>query len=384
MTNAIYSLDPSSFYYLILQDDGTMSINRGSGPNDNQGQIWSLSTGQQPKTPNPSYTAAKGKYGTNYMVSGSTLAVNEFIGSTDGSTYLVMQADGNLSLNTSSNEENCPRMTDGNMGGGYLGNALYQLDKVGVKANLGKVGYVDSNSLLYTYPDSSIGLSTSYKNYSNYDSAGNDLSGASFENATVDACTTACNDSSDCYGFTYDTQNNICYPKTKGMYPIGSKKVTSGMDMYIRQPSVTQLPVGVSGNIVNMDSIAYNSYPIGQGDPRTAFGLSSMNSTKNQLLDKVENNLNQTSQNLVDKSNSLSSDYSKVGNQISTDSAGIDKYLNDYNLVNSKLKAYKQTNLTSIVNDSDINVLRENYTYLFWSILAVVGALLTMNIAKAK
>ena len=384
MTNAIYSLVPSSFYYLILEDDGTMSINRGSGPSDNQGQIWSLSTSQQPKTPNPSYTAAKGKYGANWMASGSTLAVNEFIGSTDGSLYLIMQADGNLSLNTSSNKENCPKMTDGNMGGGYLGNALYQLDKVGVQANLGKVGYVDSNSLLYTYPDSSIGLSTSYKNHSNYDSVGNDISGASFENATVDACTTACNDSSDCYGFTYDTQNNICYPKTRSMYPIGSKKVTSGMDMYIRQPSVTQLPVGVSGNVVNMDSISYNNYPTGQGDPRTAFGLSSMNSTKNQLLDKVENNLNQTSQNLVDNSNSLSSDYSKVGNQISTDSAGIDKYLNDYNLVNNKLKAYKQTNLTSIVNDSDINVLKENYTYLFWSILAVVGALLTMNIAKAK
>ena len=360
-----------------------MSINRGSGPNDNQGQIWSLNTGQ-PKTPNPSYMAAKGKYGTNYMVSGSTLAVNEFIGSTDGSIYLVMQSDGNLSLNSSSNEENCSRMTDGNMGGGYLGNALYKLDKVGIQSHLGKVGYVDSNSLLYTYPDTSIGLSTTYKNYSSYDSAGNDISGASFENATVDTCTTACNNSTDCYGFTYDTQNNICYPKTKGMFPVGTKTVTSGMDTYVRQPSVTNLPVGVPGSIVNVDSVHFGGYPTGQGDPKTVFGLNSMNSTKNQLLDKVETNLNQTSQQLVDKSNSLSSDYSKVGNQISTDSAGIDRYLNDYNLVNSKLKAYKQTNLTSIVNDSDINVLRENYTYLFWSILAVVGALLTMNIAKAK
>lgn len=382
-SNAIYSLDPSSFYYLILHDDGNMSINRGSGPNDNQGQIWSIRTGQ-PKTPNPSYTAAKGKYGTNWMASGSTLAVNEFIGSTDGSIYLIMQADGNLSLNTSSNEENCPRMTDGNMGGGYLGNALYKLDKVGVQSHLGKVGYVDSNSLLYTYPETSIGLSTNYNRFNNYGSPGNDLTGTSFGNATVESCTDFCNGNPDCYGFAFDTKNNICYPGNKNMFPKGGRTVMDGVDLYVRQPSVTNLPVGVPGSIVNVDSVLFNSYPTGEGDPRTAFGLNSMNSTRNQLLDKVENNLNQTSQKLVDKSNSLSSDYSKVGNQISLDSAGIDRYLNDYNLVNNKLEAYKSTNLEGIVNDSDINVLRENYTYLFWSILAVVGALLTMNIAKAK
>jgi hypothetical protein len=383
-SNAIYSMDGAATYFLILQDDGNMCVCRGSSPSDNQGQIWCSNTSGSQGTANPAYAAAKSKSGTNWVISGFTLAVNEFIGSTDGSIYLVMQTDGNLSLNTSSSAENCPKMTDGNMGGGYLGNALYKLDKVGIQANLGKVGYIDSNSLLYTYPDTSIGLSTTYKNYSSYDSAGNDISGASFENATVDTCTTACNNSPDCYGFTYDTQNNICYPKTKSMFPVGTKTVTSGMDTYVRQPNVTQLPVGVSGKMVNMDSVHFGGYPIGQGDPVTAFGLNSMNSTKNQLLDKVQNNLNQTSQKLVDKSNSLSSDYSKVGNQLSTDSAGIDKYLKDYNLVNSKLKAYKETNLTSIVNDSDINVLKENYTYLFWSILAVVGALLTMNIAKAK
>jgi hypothetical protein len=383
-SNAIYSMDNTSIYYLILQDDGNMCIYRGSGPDDDQGEIWCSYTNGKQQKPNPSYTAAKGKYGTNWMASGSTLAVNEFIGSTDGSIYLVMQSDGNLSLNSFSNEENCPRMTDGNMGGGYLGNALYKLDKVGIQSHLGKVGYVDSNSLLYTYPETSIGLSTNYNRFNNYGSPGNDLTGTSFSSATVDSCTDFCNGNPDCYGFAFDTKNNICYPGNKNMYPKGSRTVMDGVDLYVRQPTVRNLPVGVPGSIVNVDSVHFGGYPTGQGDPRTAFGLNSMNSTQNQLLDKVETNLNQTSQQLVDKSNSLSSDYSKVGNQISTDSAGIDKYLSDYNLVNRKLKAYKETNLTSIVNDSDINVLRENYTYLFWSILAVVGALLTMNMARAK
>jgi hypothetical protein len=38
--------------------------------------------------------------------------------------------------------------------------------------------------------------------------------------------------------------------------------------------------------------------------------------------------------------------------------------------------------MDSIVNDSDINVLKENYNYYFWSILAVGVVLVSMNILK--
>jgi hypothetical protein len=62
-SNAVYSLDPSSFYYLILQDDGNMCIYRGTGPNDNQGDIWISGTNGQQQKANPAYAAAKGKYG---------------------------------------------------------------------------------------------------------------------------------------------------------------------------------------------------------------------------------------------------------------------------------------------------------------------------------
>jgi hypothetical protein len=38
--------------------------------------------------------------------------------------------------------------------------------------------------------------------------------------------------------------------------------------------------------------------------------------------------------------------------------------------------------MEGIIHDSDINVLKENYNYYFWSILAVGTVLVTMNIAK--
>jgi hypothetical protein len=50
--------------------------------------------------PNPYYAADKGKYGKNWMSSGSTLAIGEFIGSTNGDIALIMQSDGNLVLYT--------------------------------------------------------------------------------------------------------------------------------------------------------------------------------------------------------------------------------------------------------------------------------------------
>ena len=38
--------------------------------------------------------------------------------------------------------------------------------------------------------------------------------------------------------------------------------------------------------------------------------------------------------------------------------------------------------MNGIVRDSDINILKENYNYYFWSILAVGTVLVTMNITK--
>jgi hypothetical protein len=38
--------------------------------------------------------------------------------------------------------------------------------------------------------------------------------------------------------------------------------------------------------------------------------------------------------------------------------------------------------MDGIIHDSDITVLKENYNYYFWSILAVGTVLVTMNVIK--
>ena len=307
-SNAIYSLDPSSIYYLILQDDGNMCIYRGSGPEDNQGGIWCSGTNGKQQKSNPNYTASKGKYGYNYIGSGTALSAGDFIGSNDGSIYLIMQSDGNLVLYTSKDSENCQKMKDGNTGGGEGANALYELSEIGIPANLGKIGYVDSNSLLSTYPDSSI------------------------------------------------------------------EKNANG------KPTLKNLPVGVSNKMVNIDSLAFEHYPK-TDKMSSSYGLANANSTQKQELEQLKTRLDQISQQLADDTGSLNSDELKVVNQSNLQTNSIDNYLKEYKNTNTKIKN-STLNITGIVHDSDINVLKENYNYLFWSILAVGTVLVSMNIVK--
>lgn len=385
-SNAIYNnSDPSSFYYLVLPGNGNMRIHRGKGPGDDQGIIWESNTQRSTLPGNPSYAASKGKYGTNWVTSGFTLAVNEFIGCPDGSTYLIMQPDGKLSLNISTNAENCSIMADNKKGGGYLGNAVYKFNTVVDSSNnVGKIAYIDSNSLLYEYPVQNIGLSTTYDYYNNYNSVGNDISGNSFSSATVPSCIKHCNDNKDCYGFVYDTQNNICRPKKKEMYPNGSKTLTDGMDLYVRRPKIINPPTGIPTTMVSTDSMTYNHYEKAGSDklPTNSFSFNNANPTQNDMLRSAQTALNNNSEKLTEHSDMLVDDYLTVSNQISANTAGIGTYLDDYETTNSKINSFDDNNITNIVNDSDINVLKENYNYLSWSILAVGGALLTMSIAK--
>ena len=380
-SNAIYSSDYDGYYYLILQDDGNMCIYKGTSPSDNQGLIWESKTNGKQQKPDPLYTSEKGKYGKNWILSGSGLSAGDFVGSTDGSIYLIMQSDGNLVLYTSTNDINCKTMKDNNTGGGLNANALYEMSSVGIPANMGKVAYVDSDSLLYPYPDSSLGLSNDYSSYTNFSSAGHDISGKSFSNATVDSCKKACNDMKNCYGFDFDKSNNVCYPKDNTMYPKGTKTSNSSVDLYVRKPKITKPPTGVTDKILNIDSLVYENYPKSDKEMENSYGLSNANSVEKQQLDQLKTRLDQISQELADNTGTLNTDEIKVEKQSTLQTQSIGNYLKEYKKTNTKLKNYA-SDMNGIVRDSDINVLKENYNYYFWSILAVGTVLVTMNITK--
>lgn len=381
-SNAIYTTDSElgSNYYLILEDDGNMSICRGLNPNDNQGKIWSTMTTNKQQNPNINFTASKGKTGKNWISSGITLASNEFIGSNDGSIYLLMQSDGNLVLYTSKQSSSCSTKEGKNIGQQDV-NALYQLDSIGIKTNIGKLGYIDQDSMIHEYSNNNKQGTSNYSLVANgIDSLDNDIPGAVYGNATFESCQTTCNNSKDCAGFVMNGENNICWPKTSAFYPNGNISVNADRKIYYRSQKPINTPIGVSNNINSIDTEIYQNY-INGGNLSSQYGLANANTLEKEELNNLQLKMNLLASQISDLTGKLGDSSQETESQSYTNNLGIKDYLKTFDSTNKKIKRFN-TNVENILNDSDIVVLQKNYEYLFWSILATGAVLVTMNIVK--
>ena len=380
-SNAIYSTEEDGNYFLILQDDGNMVIYRGSGPNDNQGTIWASDTNGKQQLPNPNMTAAKGKYGKNWIASGSTLAAGDFVGSNDGSIALVMQSDGNLVLYTYSLGTNCQQMSDGNMGAGPGGNALYGFSVQSIPENMGKLAYIDENSELHSYPENNIQLVNDYTQFQGIDSTGYNIPGADYGNTTIDQCKSTCNSNSECAGFAFS--ENACYPKYNTMFPNGASQVNSNVDIYIKNREPITSPTGVSKTTLNTDTVLYQNY-ISGGEMSSQYGLASATSVQKQQLSNLQSRMNMITNQINNLSIQFKNDGSKVDRQSTDNLKGSTKYLNELDMTKKQINSFSTNifGISGILNDSDIVVLQKNYDYLFWSILAAGTVLISINIIK--
>lgn len=385
-SNAVYNTTiPQSNYFLVVQDDGNLVIYRGTGPNDNQGTIWSSQTNGQQQSANPNVVATKGKYGQNWISSGKTLAAGDFIGSNNGKTALFMQPDGNLVLYTYQMDTNCQKMGDGNMGGGVGANAVYDIGKTSIASNMGQLGYIDGDSNLYTYPSSNQMYANTYSTMENIDTSGNDIPGAAFGNATVESCQSACNNNPQCAGFVTSSDGSYCWPKTGSMYPYGgNSSVNSDRILYIRGKQPSSLPIGVSQNTNNMDTITYQNY-VNKGNIGTKYGLSNATDTQKTQLDQLQTKMNLLSNQITNLTNNFQNGAIQAAEQSVTNSVGLDNYIDVLKHTNDKImNTVEDTtgNVSNILKESDITVLQQNYDYLFWSILATGTVLISMNVIK--
>jgi len=379
-SNAVYNTNSTDGnYYLVLQDDGNMCIYRGTGPNDNQGSIWCSNTNGKAQKVNPLYVASNGKYGQNWIASGSTLAAGDFVGSNNGNMVLIMQSDGNLMLYTFDNTLNCSKMADGNQGGGQFANALYDLGTKGIFDNWGKMGFIDDQSTLYSYPDSNLQLSTDFTKITQYNSPGSDIGAVS--GSTVDQCKTTCITNNDCYGFVFDISNNICYPKTSDMFPNSTGNPDSSSDLYVRQKSILKTPLGVKNTVKNIDTVTYSNYTQSGQNVGNSYGLPNINGSQKQELEQIQSTLQSLAQQITNLNGTFNENEILIDQQSDTNMQSLDQYLQEINQVQQQIKTF-DGNYQNILNDSDIVVLQKNYEYMFWSILAVGSVLIAMNVMK--
>jgi hypothetical protein len=388
--NVVYqtpSTSPAGNHFLTLQDDGNMAIYRDTNSSNNTSQIWSTNTAGRQKSANSRMTAINGKYGENFITSGSTLSAGDFVGSKDGKTALVMLSDGNLVLYTYEMVSNCQRMSDGRIGGGELANAT---SNIGVRAetkNMGQLAYVDSNAELRAYPSNNKKFTNSYSTFKNVNTRGNDIPRASYGGTNVDSCESTCNKRQDCAGFVFDNNNKICYPKNNKMYPYGGSISTSNnTDIYLRDTIPSNPPVGVPQNTTNIDTINYESYVKG-GPIGSKYGLADMNSVQKEQLEQLQTKMNMLSNQIKDLTGQFSSGTTNVSIQSQKNTRGLTGYIGDITNTNNKINTVsKETSggIQNILNDSDIVVLQKNYDYLFWSILAAGTVLVSMNIVNKQ
>lgn len=378
-SNSVYSTStPNNNFFLILQSNGNMSIYSGSGPNDNQGEIWSAGTTGKQQQGNPLMISSNNKFGQIWMPSGSILYPGEYLSSINGNLVLMMQADGNLVLYTYQTNTNCQKMADGNTGGGVGANALYTLNQVGVTANMAQLAYIDQNSDLHPYPSTNSQYTNTYTTMLGTDSSGNDITNEVYGNATVDQCQTSCNDNSECAGFAFT--NNTCFPKTSSMYPNGELQTNANVNLYVRNQIPQTPPVGVSSTTNNVDTVLYQNY-INGGAISESYGITNITSVQKQQLQQLQTKMNLLSNQINNSTNKFENGSQELEQQSQINTHTLNKYVRDFKRTNKKIMGF-DTNVDNILQDSDIVVLQKNYDYLFWSIIAVTTVIISMNIIK--
>jgi len=385
-SNAVYTADPEqkNNYFLSLQDDGNMCIYRGVNPSDWQEGVWCAYTNGQQKEANPQYQVEKGKFGRNWMSTGSTLASGEFIASNNGKIFLIMNSDGNLVLYTSTKALNCKQMSDTKTGGGQGGNALYKMNQTGIKSNLKNIAYIDQNSDLFSYPDEETELSNAYSELKGTDTVGNDLT--SFGGANVDSCKSACNNTDDCYGFVFVSNTGTCYTKDKN---ISDKQLNPTSDLYIRSRKPKNQPASISQIVNNVDSIKYQNYTNSGKDISSVYGLDKANYVQKQELDQLKGKMNLLSKQMVDMTSNLKKNGGLVGARIQTNTQTVEGftngvqggYLTQLRDTNKRITEYT-TNLDHIVDDSKTVFLQHNYEYLLWSVIALGTGIMALSVIR--
>jgi hypothetical protein len=381
-------------FFMALQSDGNFCVYKGT-PSDNKGGVWCTMTNGKQENPNSDWTASNGKFGKPYLLSGQTLATDEWIGSDDGSLKLIMQSDGNLVLYTSIVKPGCSKdAKSGKTYGNTNINAVYKMDNIGYQNNLGNIGYVDKDAILHQYPSKMLGYSTEYAIYDNFDSGGNDI--IQMKTNGIDGCKTECNKNDQCAGFVFEKGSNICYLKNSGMYPKSLRQTNNKLSLAVRKPSVINSNI----NMTEIDSIRYENYqkgdnatsaiqynePVINDDLRIQLEQNQAKQTNisTQIADKMTQMYAQD-QNLPQKMNMTNDEFKNQIKKYNSVNISVSKLLNTNNPNPNVMEGMQNLNIHDIngmLLDSDMRILQENYGYIFWSILAVGLLTVTMNVMK--
>lgn len=375
-------------FFMLLGDDGNLSIYQGLPSTNAINSIWSTNTNTPNTRPNPDWVSTNGKYGVNYLKTGQSLASGEFIGSSAGNAKLMMENDGSLRIYISyfSDEPNCLKTDDGKFAGREDSNAVYSISTDGISANLGRVGYVNKNSQIQEYPESMTSLDTKYSVVNGYDSLDYTITNGTYTNTTARECIKLCNDDDTCVGFVFDESSKVGELKST-IFPIADREPNYNKKIYIRKVKVNNSD-SCSKEIRNIDSILWENYPKNEDmTSLTTCGISDELLEEQQAVSSLEDQLSDISSQIVEIVKDMESMNLDINEKIGENNKSLDDYKEKYYSESQNIKRdikVGQANRNAILEDKNMYVLEQNYKYILWSSLAIVIIIITMSVIKSR
>lgn len=376
------------FFYILLNDNGNLSLFKGTPGSNGTNSYWSSNSITGNTRANPEWTSQKGKYGVNYIKSEQSLSPGEWVGSPSGTAKLMMDTDGALRVYVSalSQTANCIKTSSGKMIGNSNSNSVYSLVNNGVISNVGKTGYVNSNTQIQEYPNSMLSYGDKYDNVVGFDSIGDTLPDGIFPNSTVESCQEKCNAIENCAGFVFDTSSNVGELKTK-IFPNTKREPNMNKNIYSRKIKITNSN-SCTDKVVNVDSVLWNNYPAAANvmTPTTSCGVTNELEIDQNKVNELKEQLNNISTKIVTIVKKMTSMNLDINQKMDVNNKSLDDYIRKYKTTNLQIKKDLKVdvvNRNAILSDKNIYVLEENYKYMLWSTLAIAGIILTMNIVRS-
>lgn len=304
------------------------------------------------------------------------------------------------------NESRCKVDDDGKNYGTNDGarkiNAIYQIDNVINKTKLGTVAYIDDDAKLREYPDNMLEYSNTYTGYKYSDSPGNDIS---TNKNTLLECEQTCNANASCAGYIWklpntNTNNKQCYLKTKGI--LASRTPDKNSTMYAKKTVIKTSKVPTCDKTINnIDLKTFNAYVKGSNmSKNVACGITQYLHPELNDYKTIKNKFSKVTLKTIPHAFNMQQigvdvrDIMKTNSENAEESISLNKNIQseidskiaNENYSNMRMQSLKEgltmNDIDSMLSDTDVIVLKENYNYILWSALAV--GLLSLTVTSVR
>jgi hypothetical protein len=361
-------------FRLTLGDDGNLKLTNTTDP---VGTILWQSSTYQTGLPVEKYKADNSKFKRNYLNSGETLSVGEFIGSPTGNCYLLMES---ASLEIRYETLNCDGAKDRQFGSDHNTVSIYTIKKE-TPTNVGKTGYIDEDGVLHPYPDNLIQKNDKFYPIGWYSNNGNDIEVK--RNINKSDCQQMCIKNDQCGGYVYKEGNSECQLKNRNIFPNSSRMVDESSELYVRGSNV--LNSNSCSKIVNtIESSMWELSNIGDKmSMDTLCNLGAFTDTDKNGLEKSNTTLLDSLNELYKRLTGETNSSIRINGDLEKNRQTIGSLIKSQEDVKKNIKAKQEENkqYTALTQHTKIRLVSENYNYMLWSILAIsiIGYSIKLN-----